>query len=132
MALVSCYQASKIANVSKQAISDMKKKNDLNWGRYPFFVIVPPDNKVKVDTNHPDWFAYIERNQDNLKKKNRQEEQTESKSSQGLQDNSVDADALIRSVLYVVGEKYSLSKAELKKLTDEIDSKYTEITSGAV
>ena len=61
MNVVSYSEAARIAGVSRQAISEMKKINSLQKGKYPFFKHNPDNGNPGVDVNDPSWLYYISR-----------------------------------------------------------------------
>lgn len=126
MNLVSCYKASKIAGVTKQAISDMKKKNDELWGKYPFFVFVPSEGKVKVDVDSASWTDYLNRNLNNPNKKKIQIDSTELSSSKAEEDNNDLFFAVIDSCTESVKELFNPSEKKIGELNDLIMEKFGE------
>ncbi len=63
MKVVSCYRASKIAQVSKQLISGHKKLNQADKSKYPYFVYDKNTEKFGVDVESEAWLLYMQSRQ---------------------------------------------------------------------
>ena len=125
MELVSCYKAAKIAGVSPSAITDMKRKNDKDWGKYPFFVYNPQIEKVMVDIQSNDWLGYIERNKDNPAKKKEQKSDTKQNPGKSDGDNYVDVMTILTAVEESIVEVLNLPESKTNKVLQMIIEKYS-------
>lgn len=130
MKVVTCYQAAKLAQVSKQLISSNKTANALCKGKYPYFKFDPGSGKFGVDIHDPSWKEWIEKRQSMGLMKTDEEikslTNTKSQLNQATLDKYEVPKTLIKAIVDAIKETIDIDKKELSKLLNLIDKKFKE------
>ena len=131
MNVVTCYRASKIAGVSKQRISSMKKANADSKGKYPFFAFDSREGYFGVDIDHRDWQSFIDRRKSTgllqSTGSNGQSENTISQSISPTEDITSTMQNLLSAVDGAIQDVLSPSENKLQKVKSEIVRRYSEM-----
>ena len=124
MKVVTCYKASKIAGVSKQAIHSLKNANALQKGKYPFFCYDPIKGNFGVDVENREWKNYLDRNKHHPARKNKQDKQTNGQLNCANSPNTVDKEALIDAVVKSINKVFKPPVSKLRELLKMIEDIY--------
>ncbi len=126
MNVVTCYKASQVAGVSKQAIQSLKNANTLQKGKYTFFCYDSETGKFGVDLDNKHWLNYLDRNKDNPKKKKRLIKIHKSKDKSPENSQSFNQNKLIDSVVKAIKDSFEIDEKELTELLELIEKYYEE------
>ena len=131
MKVVTCYRASRIAQVSKQLIGNHKKVNSRDKSKYSYFAYDKDTGKFGVDIESDAWLEYMERRRLSLgydpNKKNQPSTLTNIKSTVDQRENSDYMDDLIRIVKKTLNQIYDADADEqdmfILKMLENVESK---------
>ena len=131
MNVVSCYRAAKIAGVSKQRISSMKKANADSKGKYPFFAFDSKEGYFGVDIDHREWQSFIDRRKSTgllqSPGANGQSENTLSQSTESRADQLTIMQDLLIAVDGAISEILKPSQKKRETVRNEIVRRHTEM-----
>lgn len=127
MDCVNMSEAARIAGVSRQRLTNMRRDSEEGRCPYSFFVVDMESGKKYVDTDNGDWKHYVEKNKNNPNKKKPQEKETGQVSISDSSDDSAAFSALIQACTDSVQELFKPSAKKLNELNDLIKNKFGEM-----
>jgi len=128
MKVVSCYEAARVAEVSKQNLSKQKKVNANDKSKYTYFAFDKDSGKFGIDIESKAWLTYMQKRQSTIdhkaSMKKTQEQPTQSTLIDHKEGKSVNQDKrfknLLRAVVFEIKKTSKFSGKEIEKLTDDI------------
>lgn len=135
MNVVSCYQAAKVAGVSRQRIGAMKKANADDKGKYPFFAFDKDDGHFGVDLDHQSWLEFVDRRASigllEPEPDNRQSNKAKQPPTKPELDISTIMQNLLSAVDGAISEVLKPSKKKMDAVKAEIVRRYSEMVSNS-
>ncbi len=130
MKVVSCYRASKLAQVSKQLIIKRKNINADNKEKYPYFCYDPVTGKFGIDIESALWIEYMQKRRNtagySVEKERLLTNETDDKRVKVDQGNSVDNTALFIKLINVVEESIKEVLKPSQKKMDMVKKRIVE------
>ena len=127
MNVVTCYEAAKIAKVSKQIMSSRKKVNSLDKSKYKYFAFDSISGDFGVDTDHIEWKRYMTKRRSTPKFKNDTVKNTEGHSIVNTNPDYVNKNNMLHAVVNALRKNLKLTGKEMKAITDQIAFEYEEL-----
>lgn len=128
MNIVSCYRASQIAQVSKQAISEKRQVKIDGKYKYKYFGHDKNSGDFGVDLDHIDWKRYMDKRRSSRgfdkSLENMQSNNTKGQVSRSEVKDVVDRKSFVLATAKVISRTYNIYGDELKKLCNDISVEY--------
>jgi len=128
MRVVRYSEAAKLAGVSRQAISCLKKSNAEDKTIYSFFCYHPTEGFHGIDIDNPEWIDYLGKDDPRRVKENRLKKDTKRQDNTSNEANLTAFNNLIDAVEVSVKEMFDLTEDESDQLKAAILSNYRRIS----
>ena len=135
MNVVSYANAAKLAGVTRQRIYNIRKDIEKGLSKHQFLAYDSDKKRMGIDTDHPDWAYFCEKNKNHPNKKKESQRSTgkgkETKQgtvSDSLPDEQENGDKVTNFVLLClsVSKKY-MSQEKYNKFKNEISVEYKRV-----
>jgi hypothetical protein len=130
MDVVSYADASRIAGVSRQRITNMKAANDSGKKTYRFFSFDPKTGAPGVDIENRDWKMYVSKDNARRVNKKRLPKRTETQSTEPIEGITSTMQNLLSAVDGAIQDVLNPGEKKLQKVKSEIVRRYSEMVSG--
>lgn len=128
MNIVSCYRASQIAQVSKQAISEKRQVKIDGKYKYKYFGHDKNSGDFGVDLDHVDWKRYMDKRRSSRgfdkSLDNMQSKPSKSQASQGDQQETVIKKHFAQALVNALRKQYKKTDSEIRNFLLIVQDEY--------